>query len=143
MGILRKKKKKDEEEKKKKLHMDIDWRLSPGEYLRLMFYGSLLLYAVAWGNFIIASLLYLMAIGGLMVFLFNFHGKNSVRTAKFLPFLVGLFFLLFSFSPKWEGYVMGAYLSTLFINIIGYLLLRADIEKMDSIEGLAEEGVAP
>ena len=43
MGIFRRKKKKDEE-KKKKPHVDIDWRLTPGEYLKLMFYGSLLLY---------------------------------------------------------------------------------------------------
>ncbi len=142
MGILRRKKKKDEE-KKKKPHVDIDWRLTPGEYLKLMFYGSLLLYLVAWSNFIIASLLYLLAIGGLIVFLFNFHGKNSVKTTEYWPFLVGLFFLIFSFSPKWGGYAMGAYLSSFFINIIGYLLLRPKIEKKEKIEGLAEGGTAP
>ena len=123
MGIFRRKKKKDEE-KKKKPHVDIDWRLTPGEYLKLMFYGSLLLYLVAWSNFIIASLLYLLAIGGLIVFLFNFHGKNSVKTTEYWPFLAGLFFLIFSFSPKFGGYVLGAYLSSFFINILGYLLFR-------------------
>ena len=130
MGILRRKKKdKNEEEKEKKMHVGIDWRMSPEEYFKLMFYGTLLLYVVAWSSFIISSLLYLMAIGGLIVFIFYFAGKREYKSGKiFSPFLVGLFFLIFSFSPKYGGYVLGAYLSSFFINIVGYLLLRAKLK---------------
>ena len=130
MGILRRKKKdKNEEEKEKKMHVGIDWRMSPEEYLKLMFYGTLLLYIVAWSSFIISSLLYLMAIGGLIVFIFYFAGKEKYKNGEiFSPFLAGLFFLIFSFSPKYGGYVMGAYLSSFFINILGYLILRAKLK---------------
>ena len=132
MGILRKKKKEKDEEKEKKMHVGIDWRMSPEEYLKLMFYGTLLLYLVAWSSFIISSLLYLMAIGGLIVFIFYFAGKEKYKTGKlFSPFLVGLFFLIFSFSPKYGGYVLGAYLSSFFINILGYLLLRPLLKEGD------------
>ena len=140
MGILRKKKKdKDEEKEKKKLHVGIDWRLTTEEYFKLLLYGVVVLYAVAWTNFIIASLLYLMAMAGLLVFLFSFSGKDRVKGVKFVPFLIGLFFLIFSFSPKWGGYVMGAYLSTLFINVIGYFVLRPVFPKTfeSEIEGVS------
>ena len=132
MGILRRKKKDKDEEKEKKMHVGIDWRMSPEEYFKLMFYGTLLLYLVAWSSFIVSSLLYLMAIGGLVIFIFHFAGKEKYKNGKiFSPFLAGLFFLIFSFSPKYGGYVLGAYLSSFFINILGYLLLRPLLKEGD------------
>ena len=145
MGLLdilrRKKKKEKDEEKEKRMHIGIDWRLTPGEYFKLMFYGTLLLYTVAWSSFIISSLLYLMAIGGLLIFIIYFGGEKEKKNRLFFPFLAGLFFLIFSFSPKFGGYVMGAYLSSFFINIVGYLLkpLLKEEETRENREAVAND----
>ena len=136
MGIFRRKKK-DENKERKKLPFDIDWRITPEEYLRLAFFSSLLIFTVAWSSIIASSLLYLLAIGGLIIAFLNYRDALIDRFKLIVPFLVGMFFLLFSLSGNRGAYIAGAYLSSLLINIVGYWAVKDAI--IDEARGRDEK----
>ena len=124
MGLFRKKK---EERKVKRLPFYIDWRMSPEEYLKLAFFGAIVLFIVSWGSIIASSLLYFLAIGGVLIVFMYYREEMTGKFRYLAPFLTGIFFLLFSLSGNFGAYIFGAYLSSFFINIVGYWAIKNGI----------------
>jgi len=110
--------------------MEIDWRISPSEFFRLMFIGSLLLYAVGWYGVITASLLYLFAIGNL-VMLFLYDSEPKLTFFQKLPSFAGMLFLLLAFFPDSGAYIFGAYLSSGLCVLLQYPLLARGVSPND------------
>ena len=125
MGLFRKKKK--DEKVKKALPFYIDWRMSPEEYLKLAFFGAIILFIVSWGSIIASSLLYFLAIGGVLIVFMYYREEMTGKFRYLAPFLAGMFFLLFSLSGNRGAYIFGAYLSSFFINIVGYWAIKNGI----------------
>ena len=121
MGLFRKKK------EKKRMLWDIDWRMSPEEFLRLAFFSSILIFLVAWSSIIASSILYLLAIGGVLIVFMYYREEITGKFRYITPFLVGILFLLFSLSGNFGAYIFGAYLSSFFINIVGYWAVKNGI----------------
>jgi len=127
MGLFRRKKKKEDSREKKRVLFDIDWRVSPEEFFKLAFFTTILIFFIAWSSIIASSILYLLAIGGVLVALLNYRDKLTGKFRYISPFLAGMFFLLFSLSPKEEAYILGAYLSAFFIDVVGYWAVKNSI----------------
>ncbi|EDY36322.1 hypothetical protein ABOONEI_2309 [Aciduliprofundum boonei T469] len=129
MGLFRKKKKLDEK-KVKRLPFDIDWRVSPEEFYKIALFSSILFFFIAWTSIIASSILYLLAIGGVLITFLNYREEITGKFRYIAPFLTGIFFLLFSLSPRFQAYILGAYLSSFFVNVLGYWAIKdALIEK--------------
>lgn len=125
MGLFRKKKK--EEVKVKRLPFDIDWRVSPEEFYKIALFSSVLFFFIAWSSIIASSILYLLAIGGVLITFLNYREEITGKFRYIAPFLTGIFFLLFSLSGNRGAYILGAYLSSFFINILGYWAIKNGI----------------
>ena len=122
MGLFRKKKK--EEKKVKRLPFDIDWRVSPEEFYKIALFSSVLFFFIAWTSIIASSILYLLAIGGVLITFLNYREVITGKFRYIAPYLAGIFFLLFSLSPHFQAYILGAYLSSFFVNVLGYWAIK-------------------
>ena len=128
------KKKKNDESVKKGEPVPIDFRISGYELMRLLLVATLFVMIIAWISVLLTSLLYFLSFASVVLLLINGYDlvqKKDYRYGKmmFVPIGGAMFFLALSLTSNPVLFVVFSYAGAIFSPILGYVVLRKEIEK--------------
>ncbi len=117
---------------KKAKKVEIDYRMSGYELMRMLFIITVVVLVIGWSSILLLSLLYFLSFASLMVLLVYGReaDKKGVRYGKwfFVVLAVALFFFAFSLNSNNWAYLVGAYGSSLSSPVFAYFMFLRDLK---------------